>query len=432
MISQGIQAFAGKRVMLLQGPVGPFFARMAADLRQAGATVFKVNFNAGDWLFYPRGAMNYRGTMEAWPKWLEERLVALRVDVVLLFGDCRPVHVAAHAVATRLGLEVGVFEEGYVRPDYVTLERHGVNGHSQMPRSPKAYDAPAPALPEKQRIAMPYWYMVWFGFCYFTVGGSGKAWFPHYQHHRPLSIWEMFPWLRSVWRKQWYRWKERGVQTRLTTALSKRYFFVPLQVYNDAQVTVHANVGGVEGFIKTVLQSFARHAPPEDLLVLKHHPMDRGYRDYTRLILGLAKDLGVAERVIYVHDQYTPSLLDHTKGVVVINSTVGLSALAHHAPTKVCGQAMYNMPGLTFQGSLDAFWAAGPNDPPDHKLYHRFKDHLIARTQLNGNFYRPLKVPGSKTGLVWGKRTVDAEVATTPVTQQTICSDPPKELMHVP
>lgn len=304
MISQGIEAFAGKRVLLLQGPIGPFFARLAADLRQAGATVFKVNFNTGDWLFYPRGAMNYRGTMDDWPLWLEHQLHALRIDVVMLFGDCRPVHVAAHAVATRLWLEVGVFEEGYVRPDYVTLERFGVNGNSRLPRTPQAYAKPAPPLPDKQRIAMPYWHMVWFGFCYFTVGGLGKPFFPHYQHHRPLSIWEMFPWLHSVWRKQWYRLKEQGLQERLTGLLSKRYFFVPLQVYNDAQVTVHANVGGVEGFIETVLRSFAAHAPKDDWLVLKHHPMDRGYRDYTRLIGRLSKTLGIEGRVLYGHDQY--------------------------------------------------------------------------------------------------------------------------------
>lgn len=64
---------------------------------------------------------------------------------------------------------------------------------------------------------------------------------------------------------------------------------------------------------------------------------------------------------------------------------------------------MYDMPGLTYQGSLDAFWNEAVNHVPDQKLYQRFKDHLIAKTQLNGNFYRPLKVPGSKTGLVWGK-----------------------------
>ena len=129
-----MKKFSGRRVLLLQGPVGPFFARLAQDLERVGARVFKVNFNAGDWLFYRRGAMNYRGTMSDWPEWLEERLRTLKIDVVIMFGDCRPIHREAHALADRLGLEVWVFEEGYIRPDYVTLERFGVNGNSRMPR----------------------------------------------------------------------------------------------------------------------------------------------------------------------------------------------------------------------------------------------------------------------------------------------------------
>lgn len=401
MIAQGIQAFAGKRVLLLQGPVGPFFARLAADLRAVGATVFKVNFNAGDCLFYPRQAVRYTGTMQAWPDWLQARLQDWRVDVLFLFGDCRPIHAAAHAVAERLGVEVGVFEEGYVRPDYVTLERYGVNGRSQLPRVPDAYAPEVPALPPQQRVAMPYWHMVFWGFCYFGVGALGRPWFPHYQHHRPLSLLDGLPWARSVWRKQWFRFKERGWLQRLSTELSKRYFFVPLQVFNDAQVTAHADVGGVTGFIERVLHSFAQHASPQAWLVFKHHPMDRGYRDYTALIGDLSLRLGVAGRVLYVHDLPTPDLLRHARGVVVINSTVGLSALARLLPTKTCGVALYDMPGLTFQGSLDAFWTQGAQHPPERGLYLRFRAHLIARTQLNGNFYRPLRLPGSRAGLVW-------------------------------
>ncbi len=45
--------FTGKRVLLLQGPVGPFFWNLSKDLQKRGADVFKFNFNAGDALFYP-------------------------------------------------------------------------------------------------------------------------------------------------------------------------------------------------------------------------------------------------------------------------------------------------------------------------------------------------------------------------------------------
>lgn len=415
MINQPTQALAGKKVLLLQGPVGPFFARLATDLRNAGAEVHKVNFNAGDWFFYPRGALNYRGTMEAWPGWLEEQLRRLGIDVVFLFGDCRPIHQAARARATKLGVEVWVFEEGYVRPDYVTLERFGVNGFSNLPRVSDAYRQELPAVPAKHSVGNAYWHMVRAGCLYYTIGALGKPLFPHYEHHRDLTLSEAIPWVRSAWRKLWYRWKERGLEARLTTYFSHRFFLAPLQVYNDSQVTVHADMSGVEHFIVNTVRSFAHHAPKETMLVFKHHPMDRGYRSYSRHIRNAARAAKVSHRVMYIHDQHLPTLLNHARGVVLINSTVGLSALHHGTPTMACGNALYDMHGLTYQGRLDDFWAAAPRSRPDHALYRRFRHHLIAKTQLNGSFYKALDVQGAVGGLVWGSSSVDAtDVASVP------------------
>lgn len=415
MLSRGWGQFAGKRVVLLQGPVGPFFARLAQDLRNAGAQVFKVNFNAGDWIFYPRDAINFRGAMGDWPVWFEDLIQRLDIDTVLLFGDCRPIHRAAHAIATRHGLDIGVFEEGYVRPDYVTLERFGVNGYSLLPRDPAYYRTTrAPTAPSPRVVGNAYWRMVWFGFLYFTAATFGQSWFRQYQHHRPLGVLQALPWVRSVWRKQWFRWVERGVQDYLVSRCGQRYFLAPLQVHNDAQINVHTTLDGVEHFIETTLKSFARHAPADTLLVFKHHPMDRGYRDYTALIRRLAQEAGIVGRVYYIHDQHLPTLLEHARGVVLVNSTVGLSALFHGAPTKVCGTALYDMPGLTYQGALDDFWQAAPDSQPDAELYRCFRRHLLARTQLNGSFYRPLKLLGCRSGVLWQPRAQLVEVTRLP------------------
>jgi len=294
MIKQGLQAFSGKRVLLLQGPAGPFFARMARELRHTGAQVFKVNFNAGDWLFYPRGAFNYRGTMEEWPFWFESLIRRLQIDTILLFGDCRPIHRVARAIASQHGLEIGVFEEGYVRPDHITLERFGVNGYSQHPRNPEHYaDQPADG-PKAQPVGRTYWAMARYVFWYFAIGSLGKPFFRHYRHHRPLTLLEGLPWIRAAWRKQWYRWAERGVQEQLTGQWDQRYFLVPLQVFNDSQITAHAGFDSINHFIETVLRSFAQHAPAETILVFKHHPMARGHRDYAPLIRKLAREKAVS------------------------------------------------------------------------------------------------------------------------------------------
>jgi capsular polysaccharide export protein len=83
-------------------------------------------------------------------------------------------------------------------------------------------------------------------------------------------------------------------------------------------------------------------------------------------------------------------LLKATKGVVLVNSTTGLSALGHGAPVKVCGAALYDLPGLTFQGRLHDFWFVAQNAKPDVEILRRFKVALVEKTQLNGSFYRKL------------------------------------------
>lgn len=405
MIKGGVHAFSGRRVLLLQGPLGPFFGRFARDLRHAGAYALQVNFNGGDWLFSGRHAVNFRGDEEEWPDYLCRLLDDHSIDTILLFGDCRPLHRIAHAVAQERGIEVGVFEEGYVRPNYVTFERFGVNGHSLIPRHPIFYlNSPIPPADDEVPVGNTYWHSAFWAVLYYAAAMLGQALFPHYRHHRPLGIGEAGRWIRSGWRKLVYRVAEAGLQEKLTGQLAKRFFLVPLQVHSDAQVVVHSDFDSVALFIEHLLDSFAECAPRDTYLVIKHHPYDRAYHDYAQLIRRHARALGVGRRVLYLHDQHLPSLLQAARGVVVINSTVGLQALHHGTPTKVCGVALYDLPGLTTQCGLDEFWTKAATERVDGELFRRFRDYLIHASQINGSFYRRLDIPGLAAGLAWRPR----------------------------
>ena len=147
------------------------------------------------------------------------------------------------------------------------------------------------------------------------------------------------------------------------------------------------------------MRSFASHAPADTLLVIKQHPMERGYSMHTAMIEGLARELCIPERVLYIHDQHLPTLLSNARGVVVINSTVGLSAIDHDTPVKTLGNAIYDMTGLTHQGELEDFWQNPPK--PSRNLYNAFYHEVIRKTQINGNFYRRLPVQFYKSGVRW-------------------------------
>jgi capsular polysaccharide export protein len=405
MIARGLTAFRDKRILLLQGPVGPFFCRLSRDLTNAGAQVFKINFNGGDWLFYRDNAIHYRGDLNAWPSFLAEVIESRGIDTIMLFGDCRAYHRAAHKIARECSIEVGVFEEGYIRPDYVTLERDGVNGNSPLPDNPIYYLNKVPdGDVYTEPVGNTFWYAAVWACIYYLAAQIFLPFFYRYQHHRPLTVLEIGPWLRSLWRKAYYRVKERSVQQKLTGALSKQFFIVPLQVHNDAQVHSHSDFSSVEDFIRGVVESFAAHAPEDTVLTIKHHPMDRGYNDYTDLLRRLGEEFSIAARLLYVHDLHLPSLLHHARGAVLINSTVGLSALFHKCPLKVCGDAIYAMKGLVYQDSLDGFWGNAADMEIDYELFKRFRSYVIETTQLNGSFYRRLRIPGMSAGIRWNER----------------------------
>jgi len=362
-----------RRVLLLQGPIGPFFWRLAQCLQTRGTEVVKVNLNGGDAFFFPAWAFggtvySFRSSATKWRQFLRGIICHHQIDAIVLFGDCRFYHRVAIRLARRLGVEVLVFEEGYIRPDYITLGIGGVNGFSRLPRDPSFYralrqEAPLTVQSLSQRGVRS---AVLFGMLYGLAGRLARSHFPYYRHHRSyFSFKHGLLWVRGWARKYLYQFRERHALEAVRGELSKRFFLVPLQVHQDAQVLFHSPYRSVVSFVAEVIGSFASHAPVDTHLVFKHHPLDRGFRDYGQLIRRLAAEHGISERVRYVHDVHLPTLLDHARGTVLINS--------------------YDIPGLTHQGALSTFWRQP--ERIDRGLYQRFRNFVIERTQVNGNYY---------------------------------------------
>jgi capsular polysaccharide export protein len=119
--------------------------------------------------------------------------------------------------------------------------------------------------------------------------------------------------------------------------------------------------------------------------VIKNHPLDTGLVDYAGLIDGLGQRFDLDGRVHYLETGHLPTLLARARGVITVNSTVGTSAMFHRCPTIALGSAVYDLPGLTFQGPLDQFWREGA--APDPALFRAFRNTVIHTTQVNGGFY---------------------------------------------
>ncbi|EAK2466204.1 capsule biosynthesis protein [Campylobacter coli] len=378
--------FSGKTVLLLQGPVGTFFHRLAIKMEKNKTKVLKLNFNGGDFFFYPNGKRckcDEKDLENFYENFFKEK----KIDAIVMYNDCRLIHAKAIKVARKLGIGIWIFEEGYLRPYCITFEKDGVNANSSLPRDKNFYLSCNILTKESiKEIPGGFKFMAFSAFLYWLFSFLLAPFFNNKLHHRTLFPFEFLFWFRSLYRKYLYKFTEKKLNQKIYS-LEKKYFLAILQVYNDTQIKHHYKKS-IEEFIEELILSFANHARAKSYLVFKHHPMDRGYRNYSKLINELSQKYHVEGRILYVHDTYLPTLLKKALGCITINSTVGLSAILEGCPTKVCGNAFYNFEGLAYPKKLQFFWREAHAYKPNPSLVINFKNYLLNTNQFNGNFYK--------------------------------------------
>lgn len=389
----------GKRVLLLQGPNGPFFRRLYDELLQAGAEVTKVNLNAAEELyFFGRPKTHYRGVAEQWPSFLRDIILRKQINVCFLFGDCRPYHAAAIPILKQLGVSVFVFEDGYLRPHYLTVERGGVNARSALrvwqPDLTSDLPVPPPPVPVPHALGWSILHTI-----VNSLGVTlGKPFFPHYVHHRDVNTArQALLWARSGLRFAYYKQTERRHMSTIERAWDGKYFLVALQVFNDFQIQ-RSRFDDVRDFIQEVIESFARSGPADARLIFKHHPADRAYRNYAPLLKQLSEKYNLKGRVLYVHDLHLPTLFKHARGTVMINSTVGWSSLHHRTPVFACEETVYGYFGLTARGTLDEFW--NHQEEVNKTRVERVMTWLRLHSQANGSVWNRVRGSGP-SGVIW-------------------------------
>ena len=380
---------AKRNFLLLQGPSTPFFGRLADRLQADGHRVFRLNFCAGDAVHWGRRpARNFRGNLAELRDVLDEKYRKYDITDQVLFGDRRPVHQPALEHGKVCQVRTHVFEEGYFRPYWVTLERDGVNGHSLLPRDPDWYQEVGKSLlADGETVPFQSSFQVRAGHdvLYHVAGALNPLLFSGYRTHAPVRA----PLEYAAYVKRFSMLKLiRARELRRSHALMESavgYYVLPLQLNSDVQIRVHSRFADMREVIEHVLESFARHAPGATKIVIKNHPLDMGLMNFGKIIRDCERRLAIEGRVVYLEDGNLVALVRRSLGLVTVNSTAGIVAIEEGQPTLTLSDPIYNLPGLTCQMSLDDFWRHGQK--PDAELFTRFRRVLMAATQVNGGFY---------------------------------------------
>ncbi len=380
-----------KSFLFLQGPHGPFFYELSKAIGDSGAKVTKIGFNEGDRFFWRnrKSFVEFTDPLDTWDAYIHSYLADGITDMVI-YGDTRPIHKSAIAAAEALGIRIHCFEEGYLRPYWVTYERGGVNGHSRlmdmsvetMRNALQFVDNDQPEAPARwgdmrQHIllgAVYHWHILFRNYR-----------FKNYKSHRdsPVSheFWLHLKRLLSRPTHAFKRWRA----TRRIKRNGFVYHLALLQLSHDASIRSHSNFTNMPDFMKVCVAAFAKNAPHHHHLVFKSHPLEDDRQPLSEVTAELAEQYGVTGRVHFVRGGKLAELLDYARSVITINSTAAQQALWRGLPVKALGAGVFCKPEFTSPQSLNDF-LANPKKP-DLSAYRDYRQYLLMTSQITGGFY---------------------------------------------
>ena len=383
---------ADRVFLFLQGPHGPFFDGLARMLRHAGATVWRVGFNAGDRAFWFDRAsyIPYRGTVEDWPDTFATLAADRGITDIVLYGDTRPIHAQAVEQARARGLTVHVFEEGYMRPYWVTYERGGSNGNSRLMRMSVAQMRHAlessdldTALPPARWGDMRH--HIFYGALYHWFVMFRNRAYRNFRPHRAIPVTKEF----QLYLRRLLLMPAQAAERMVASWRIRRggfpYHLALLQLEHDSSFQMHSPFATMTEFLDLVIKGFAEGAPRHHHLVFKAHPLEDGRVPLRREIRRLTRVHGLRGRVHYVRGGKLAQLLDDARGAVTVNSTAGQQVLFRGIPLKVFGHAVYAKPEFVSTQPLPEFFAGATR--PDRRAYQDYRRFLLETSQVAGGFY---------------------------------------------
>ena len=383
------------RVLLLQGPAGPFFSSLQDYLNAEGIECQRVCLNGADRDFTGRKRrIDFSGGPAQWQGWLRACIAGGNYDALLGYGCFTPPHVAARAIAAEAGVPFLSLEEGYFGPGFISAEFGGNDA-----ASPLAGRLPPPEFNADLRAASP------------AFASPGHL--PPAAERNPSFIREPLLWAQNAIRSLQNGNRDIRPLDELLEDHGGRYFLVPLQSAGDVHASRPAQRRARNRLVSEALCAFARSAPDRFHLVFMVPPPEHRYAGPHPNVMEMASQLGIADRV-QVLETGLPGLLTRgAAGVITNNSQWGLSAILQGVPLLVAGDALYRHPALatcalgTFD--FDAFWCGGVVARP--RLRQRYLAWIREEALVPGDFQTAEGISGACRGVLARLRTLRREEA---------------------
>ena len=330
--------------------------------------------------------------LSGWEETVGGIMTSRGVTDLVVYGDTRPVHATAIAQARRRGITVHVFEEGYLRPYWVTYERGGANGNS--PVMATSVDQMRRALGGRRHgpAGRPR-----------TLGRAARARLSTGRFTTASSSWRTGTTQRSgpIARSRCGRssgsissasrswagtgstgWRRHGASCAAAIPIIWRCCnWSMTQAFATMAPSRHKRISSTPS-------STASHRARRRIITSSSRRIlwRTGARRYARPSAGRPTNTASPPRVHFVRGGKLAPLLDAARSAVTVNSTAAQQALWRGLPLKCFGAAVYDKPEFVSDQPLAAFF----RDPgrPDSAAYRKFRHYLLQTSQLPGSFLR--------------------------------------------
>jgi capsular polysaccharide export protein len=277
--------------------------------------------------------------------------------IVLWSGLALPLAAAAQA-ARAIGIKTLFCENGYL-PGTIVMDPDGVNAvNSLMDKEREFYEAVV------------------------VDAGQWTALLESRLTQRPLK------------RKKAAARESIVADTERKYCLSERFFFLPLQVFDDSQILLYSprfpDMRSLIRYCAGEVGEFNRTHQTDYGLVIKEHPSDCGRINYHTIQRELPG-------ITFVRALSSQELIDRSTAVITVNSTVGIEGLLMMKPVITLGETFYNVPGLVYHVGIDQPLAEkiaeALTKKVDKELVHKFLYYLWNNylIQFNRNTLEPTR-----------------------------------------
>ena len=375
--------------LFLIGPIGTFFPRLLNYLEKKKIKTYKVLFPLHEYGFPKSKLISFDRDIYEFKDFLKQIIIKKNIKHIFMYGNVLIPHKIALNLVDELSNEgkivfTHIFELGYLRPNFVTLEEKGVNFESAFILKKDFYAKQEPYINFPKPVSpglrvRKIWKAITF------LNHSFKNYkivdFEHKLQPKPSYVWFQ---LKGFFLKFYFQFSEYQIKRKCFH--SNPFFIVILQVSSDSQIVKGSKIKDNYQFIQKVIQKFAEAKLDNFNLVFKHHPRDRGYINYSKFIKENSKKMHIQNQVFYIHDYFLSKIFKNNlcKGTVLINSSVGYQSLFHSVPVKAIGIAPYNIEELADQKDLKSFFKK-PSEV-NVLLFSKFYRYVLENSQINGNF----------------------------------------------